>query len=1467
MQSDSEESQLIRQRHLEAIKAAYAEFPPLQPATRVRTIVTLPNPVPELASTVPDSQQPLPLNINTNADLESQLNSLPSAVALSKVISVAQKMASQDSDGATQVLSPSHIESILNSRSRSALQQQDAVQDRDEEDEEGETQFTLHEGDEGHIDLVSSLVSPREAAHDNDSDPVDFSPTQSQRALSQFPESQRFKTPATVGRKRRHNGDTVDSPALPRNPLLRGGVEDDAFSLGLSQAFAATQANTSPLVADTHVELPSDRPSPNIQLQPRPMTARSSSQMRYIMSPYPRASTEPAARYVSSKESQDERKRQALLRQQEMMNDQDDSDDAFDDEPDSIVKDRRRRQIDQRRQATVKRLSSPPIGSGRGIALSKSSPIRSPSHGSPRSARATQRTDIRCESSPTRRPSCPNPDNDSEEETEQEDNADIAVSRSSQGQGVFEDDNKENYSERGSQIPETTARLHRVTNDLPAEAQDSPSLRRGQAVNASKGAALPYSSGPFAIADSQPVQPLREREETSPVPNPDEVEEGIDCVPQSPSVVLQHTEIPSKNGAVEASESDEIDEETAKAAADGAPPQLSPCQQARSTIPETSSNEQAQNGKSLAKSDEQQQGSDSRGQYETAQTRPPPSSANSGQGNGVDLSSPPIATTPPGRRRKRMAEIAAAPSPLKSQLSFSATDALKLDQNFQSPLRKTPRLDRTILEDPRPGRSHSDLPGSSGVAQSIYGPEHDEPAVHEVDGNVPEPRTPVSAVDAGGTPAHSESPLATNSRPGKKASTNPITAPETQSQAPRSTARRETWDLEASPPQTIVPVIKTSGLKRKAKDSPNADNKTKHALTKRLKSSRTKSFSRVAPEVMDSKPEQDGAHIIPEPTVSDNGQNPGTSKHIAPLTAESMIAPNMVFACFSGKTRAYYPALCLGPANAENTRYLIQWEGYDPDEVDEYGIRSLDLRIGDQVKVDMEGFPKVSYVIRGFKDNIGKDTGATGKANANPVTDRQGHKTLLVTPRQRKSLPTKVSTDSVKAVPVSSIYLDNNMWGQMRDRVYQYRAVDPVSSSGISTPLERPSTPSTPASRKRRNLTAVVPSAPSFCLPAVPPCDGMFANMAFAISYEDPLRKATLVELIETHGGIVLQESFLDLLEPDSTELKLKPQFDDLSFTALLTERHSRKEKYMQALALGLPCLSGKWVEACIRSDRFVDWTTYLLPAGESAELDGATKSRLLPAATATASTQETQDPERNGRVRVTVKDMMSSRPNILGNSRVIVVTGKGKAEARRKPYLFLIRALGAGKIELEPDLASAKARLEMSLSNSNSRLRSLPKEDADGDTHVTEDDDGVNNGDETTEWVFVDDRDAAAAKTMFSTSVSMSTSLSASASASMSMSASPASIRATNKEKDKDKSRRKSKSRFRKSNDHDQPATNHNDTGTKDAKTTTTTVELKVKVMCNEDLVQSLILGKLWMGGQMCSPFRAGVGAGAGLL
>lgn len=1333
-----------------------------------------PESIPELPATVPDSQ--------FAPHVESQLEFLPSVPSINKETAFKQKMTSQGSD-ATQELSQSHYDEIL-SRSRSELQLQERRQEQEQiwgqnsdhdNDDDDETGITRHEGDGGFIDLVSSFEAQEEVAPNHQRQPaeepedsapieVDFTLTQSQQPLSQFPESQRFKTPATAGKKRRYNGDVIDSPELPRNPipLLRGG-DTNASLMGLSQAFAATQANTSPFIENLNKDLQSDRPSPDIGLQPRPMTAISSSPMRPI-STVKRATTEPADQYVSSAQSQ-VRREEARRREFEKnyLEDRDsDGDDDFGISQDSwIKKDRKER---ERNRKIRELLSSPTKKSGRNLAESKSSPLRKPAAPSPQQSRPIEQ-DASVSQDPQSQVT------ESEEETEQEDNGHVAVARSSQMMIPIDEENKENCSDRGSQIPETTARLHRVINEVPSQVQESPLLRHGQILDDKDVLAAFTSSQPFAVADSQPDQFTRQPAPVPQIPPPFAANEDPDFVPQSPESSPQPTALICRDGisaSTPLSSTPEVTNEQTSPDQDPVPNPLTSAldfrsdQALNSTIPETSSNEAQPHSDKVSDQKSQSGDGESRGAFETAQSHLP-TSTSAPPSPEIELSSPPILTTPPNKRRKRMAEIAADPSPLKSQVSFNASEALHVDVNFLLPANGTPTLQRvgavaSEVNSPRTDILDAQKPDYTHV------PEHEEASTSHNYPGLFKSHPEVQLPDKDFHPPERDAP--TRSRRSNLASTKVSRAKITEPKTPASISRVSQYDLPESPPRKAVFTSTTATrLKRKAIDitdvvsdePPRNDNKRiKFATTVvRPKSPEPEAVTQPEGSPDPAAPEESGEFVAPPVSHP--------RPIVAELDIEPVIAPNMVFAMFNGKSRTYYPAHCLGPSATKPSRYTIQWEGYSPDEVDEYGVRSLDLQIGDLVKIDKKGFPRVSHVIRGLKNKINfQDDGKN-----DTITDIRGYQTLVVAPKQRKSLPTDLSTDAVKEIPISAIYLDSVMWGQMRERTYEYK---PVFTSGNSTPLDRSFTPSTPPSRNRQRSAAVVPSI-SFA--AIGLAEGIFKGMTFAISYKDDSRRTELVNLIRRNGGLILKDSFLDLFEQDSVQLR--PECAELVFTALLTERHSRKPKYLQALALGFPCLSGKWIEACIRAGQVIEWASHLLAAGESKELEGGVKSRILPLPSNVATSK--------------VSDMVAASSKVFANSRVIVIMGKRqskKADSRRQ-FLSLIRTLGPQHIDLETDLDGALAIIQSTPSDEKS-----------------------------VDYVFVDNEDVNSAKKRFS----------------------PINPPVEQKVQ---QTRRKGGQTKRRDSIQSQSVM--------EPESTNTILKPNVKVMCNDDIVESLILGRIWIG------------------
>lgn len=209
----------------------------------------------------------------------------------------------------------------------------------------------------------------------------------------------------------------------------------------------------------------------------------------------------------------------------------------------------------------------------------------------------------------------------------------------------------------------------------------------------------------------------------------------------------------------------------------------------------------------------------------------------------------------------------------------------------------------------------------------------------------------------------------------------------------------------------------------------------------------------------------------------------------------------------------------------------------------------------------------------------------------------------------------------------------------------------------------------------------------------------LFDGMAFAISfqfkqpresqdaYDERMKFAESLEAMITQaGGRVLEEGFIELFQsssgrrsvttsPVSSTSSSPPQAADgdvnltatahrLGFTALIADGHSRKEKYMQALALGLPCLAARWITMCLDSGKVVDWAPYLLCAGQSTFLDGAYKSRVL-------------IPYDASEARLA--QIIEARQRLLDGSRILLVMKKSEQNKKKMmAYVFLARVLGA---------------------------------------------------------------------------------------------------------------------------------------------------------------------------------------------
>jgi hypothetical protein len=199
----------------------------------------------------------------------------------------------------------------------------------------------------------------------------------------------------------------------------------------------------------------------------------------------------------------------------------------------------------------------------------------------------------------------------------------------------------------------------------------------------------------------------------------------------------------------------------------------------------------------------------------------------------------------------------------------------------------------------------------------------------------------------------------------------------------------------------------------------------------------------------------------------------------------------------------------------------------------------------------------------------------------------------------------------------------------------------------------------------------------------------LFENMVFAVSYvKQHGGKDNVMRLIKEQGGKILSDGFDSLfdlkpgqqLRDGDHDLTLSPAATRIGFTALIADEHSRRAKYMQALALGLPCISGRWIRTCVSRGELVNWAPYLLCAGQSSFLGNAIRSRTL-------SPYSAQD--------ANFTKTIANRDKLLEGKSVLLITGKGRAaEDKRKAYVFLTRALGPAQLEQVVGYGQARKRL-----------------------------------------------------------------------------------------------------------------------------------------------------------------------------
>ncbi|KAH7396275.1 hypothetical protein BKA66DRAFT_522644 [Pyrenochaeta sp. MPI-SDFR-AT-0127] len=420
------------------------------------------------------------------------------------------------------------------------------------------------------------------------------------------------------------------------------------------------------------------------------------------------------------------------------------------------------------------------------------------------------------------------------------------------------------------------------------------------------------------------------------------------------------------------------------------------------------------------------------------------------------------------------------------------------------------------------------------------------------------------------------------------------------------------------------------------------------------------------------------------------------------IPAGDVLVPNRVFASWPGSH--YYPATCVG--RSASRQLQIRFDDGNTTMLDAVHVRALDIRSGDFVKVDETGMKKHTYIVAGFKDKI-DDLGG----EEFPTTDRLGYATVVLEEKQRDSLPSGKSVKSKEhiSVPMASIYLTTGLWTRLRDRSFNFSPpASPVkSTSRIGTPAIEPLA-TLSITRRGTTLPSLLKDATTRAASVASTArstSGVFSNMAFVLtSTAADVNKEAMARTIKSNGGQVLEQGFHELFDYESGDvpssqnqrksasdveasvgLVLKHIYRDLGFVALISDSHSRSTKYIQALALNVPCLHLRWIHDCLSESRALPFVRYLLPAGVSKFLDpnGVVRSR----------TMNLYDPAADD---VSFAATIQDRDLLLHGQSVLLVTGKSKKEVeKRQPFIFLTHALGSANVGRCTDLAAATQMLQ----------------------------------------------------------------------------------------------------------------------------------------------------------------------------
>jgi len=315
----------------------------------------------------------------------------------------------------------------------------------------------------------------------------------------------------------------------------------------------------------------------------------------------------------------------------------------------------------------------------------------------------------------------------------------------------------------------------------------------------------------------------------------------------------------------------------------------------------------------------------------------------------------------------------------------------------------------------------------------------------------------------------------------------------------------------------------------------------------------------------------------PAPSLPHANAEAGPSRHAAHQQHPSNASSSRVLAPW-GKSKSYYPATVTEIVASKANTYAIDFDDEDTSTAVLSALRKCIFRAGDVLTFD-----KAHYVVaKGQEDGEPLQKGDTVRA-------------------YKKS----DSSKKIKAIPIERVTVQAAFAHQFSDRT--------VVASDL---LLRPSARSAGGTRAATRPPSVIPSTASSSSRATtnntgnkgkgrggrtrtsiegiafPTGRGSFQGIAFVLTNcHDP---SSLKKTILSNGGTVGEDidSFWSVggiksaakmrdQEYECAELKWNEELEEgeLKTVLLIADGPSRKPKMMKAAALGVPCVSRKWVE------------------------------------------------------------------------------------------------------------------------------------------------------------------------------------------------------------------------------------------------------------------------------------------------